>query len=154
MNKIMASLKQHRFFAEFFHGYVRVQFIKYFLTGISSFVLEISLLYACTEWVNIKYIIVHGFKIQWYLIANSIAYVVVFWFNFLLNKFWSFNVRKNFGRQLTLYFILFVFNFGFNWVMMYVLTEKLHCYYLVSKVFVVGMIIAWNFILYKKVIYK
>lgn len=129
--------------AEFFTPGTFHQFIKYIITGVLSFATEITLLFVLTEYAGL-----------WYLLSNTIAYIVVFWLNFLLNKFWSFGSRKNFRRQLQLYSMLFVFNLGAVNGLMYLLTDVAGLYYLLSKVLVMGMVVTWNFFLYKKVIYK
>ncbi|MGE5557002.1 MAG: GtrA family protein [Bacillota bacterium] len=121
----------------------RPQLIKYLITGFSSFGLETSLLFLLTERAKL-----------YYQYSNIIAYVVVFWFNFLLNKFWSFGSKRNMARQLILYTPLFIFNLAFNYFMMYLLTDVVRLFYLFSKVIVVGMVVTWNFFLYKKVIYR
>ncbi len=140
---IFKRIKEHRFFADFFAPDTFNQFIRYLITGFVSFATEITLLYVLTEYARL-----------WYLLSNTIAYIVVFWLNFLLNKFWSFRSRENFRRQLWLYSMLFIFNLGAVSALMYLLTDVLHLYYLVSKVLVMGMVVTWNFVLYKKVIYK
>ncbi|MCL6557520.1 MAG: GtrA family protein [Firmicutes bacterium] len=130
------------FFQEFFSRRTLPQFLRYIATGLISFAVEISLLYIFTEVAKL-----------WYVYSNSIAYVVVYWVNFLLNRFWAFKSKSNFKRQMFMVALLFMFNLFAQDGMMYFLTHVCHIYYLISKVFAVGLVVTWNFILYKKVIY-
>jgi len=118
------------------------QFIRYITTGFLSFATEVSLLYILKDLCGI-----------WYIYANSIAVFIIFWLNFLMNRFWTFKSRTKFTRQLFLYGILFVINLVASNLIMYLLTDLLKIYYLISKIFAVGLVVSWNFILYKKIIY-
>jgi putative flippase GtrA len=142
LKKVMHKLKEDHF-PEFFCQRTFSQFLKYVVVGILSFSTEVSLLYICKEYYKL-----------WYIYGNSIAFVVVFILNFLLNRFWAFKSKEDFKKQMILSGILFIFNFFASNIMMYFFTDILKLYYLISKVIAVGVVVSWNFILYKKVIYK
>ena len=89
-----------------------------------------------------------------YIIANTIVYILVFWFNFLLNRFWSFEAKGNLKRQLLLYGILFIFNLIVINFLMYLFSDIFGITPLISKVFTMGFVVCWNFVIYKKLIYK
>lgn len=138
------KLINNKFISDFLSASSIKQFKRYLITGFLSFGIEYALFY-----------LIHKILMLEYLIANVIVYALVFWINFLLNRFWSFNSNKNFLRQLKLYFALFIFNlFAANILLMYLLTDIAGINSLISKIFVMGSIVSWNFILYKKVIYK
>ena len=143
MGNLFQRLRSHHFGGEFFNLRTFRQFFRYIFVGLLSFITETSLLYLLTD----------RFKL-WYLYSNSMAYIVVFWLNFLLNRFWAFKSKDNFQRQMVLYLFLFIFNLIASSGMMYLLTSVFKIYYLISKVFAVGLVVSWNFVLYKKVIYK
>lgn len=119
------------------------QLMRYLITGFSSAAIEMSLLYILKDHLGLSVII-----------ANSIALTIVFWFNFLMNRIWSFKSKNNITRQLIMYGILFVFNLAASNLIMYVLTSLIYIQYLIAKIFAIGTIVTWNFVLYKKVIYK
>jgi putative flippase GtrA len=119
------------------------QLKRYLITGFSSAAIEISLLYILKDLSGLSVIV-----------SNSIALTIVFWFNFLMNRIWSFKSKNNITRQLVMYGILFVFNLAASDLIMYVLTSLLYLQYLIAKVFAIGAVVTWNFVLYKKVIYK
>jgi putative flippase GtrA len=119
------------------------QMIRYVITGLSSAVIEFTLLYIFKD--------VAGLQV---IAANSAAMTIVFWFNFLMNRYWSFKSRMKLQKQLVMYFFLFLFNLLASDIVMYLLIEKLSMQYLIAKVFAIGAMVCWNFVLYKKVIYK
>lgn len=120
------------------------QFKRYLTTGFISFGTEYLLYFMLHKLLSVKY-----------MTANIAVYAAVFWLNFLLNRFWSFKSHNSFWRQLMLYSMLFLFNlFAVNILLMFVLTELAGINPLISKIMVMGVIVLWNFILYKKVIYK
>lgn len=143
MGNLFQRLQSRHFLREFLNYRTFWQFFRYIFVGLLSFITETSLLYLLTD----------HFKL-WYLYSNSIAYIVVFWLNFLLNRFWAFKSKDNLQRQMVLYLFLFVFNLFASSGMMYLLTSVFKVYYLISKIFAVGLVVSWNFVLYKKVIYK
>lgn len=120
-----------------------VQFKKYIISGLLSASLEYSLLLILTEIAGL-----------WYILSNTIAYLGGFWLSFLLNRFWSFKSKDNFLRQLLLYVVLFVINLGLTNLVLYILTSIVGITYTISKVFVMGMVVLWNFIILKKIIYR
>ena len=141
MNKNQTKISKYlsRFLTPQFLG----QFTRYVITGLSSAVIEFSLLYIFKDLAGLSIVV-----------SNSIALTVVFWFNFFLNRLWSFKSTGSLKRQLTMYLVLFVFNLGASDLIMYLLTEKLSFQYMLAKVFAIGAVVSWNFVLYRKVIYK
>lgn len=119
------------------------QIIRYLVTGFTSAAIELTLLFILKDILKLGV-----------LEANSIALTIVFWFNFLMNRLWSFKSKSDIRKQLVMYGILFAFNLGASDLIMYVLTSLLHLQYLIAKVFAIGAVVSWNFVLYKNVIYK
>jgi len=88
-------------------------------------------------------------------IANVIVYIVIFWVVFLVNKFWSFQSKSNTGTQLFYYMLLFIFNLTVgNIGIWYVLTRMIRIPPPIAKPMLQGVLTSWNFIAYKKVIYR
>jgi putative flippase GtrA len=119
------------------------QFVKYVITGLVSFAVEISLVYLFTDVLKV-----------WYIYSNSMALSVVFIINFSLNRFWAFRSRQPFMKQFITSGLLFALNLVVGNAIMFFFTDKIHLYYLFSKVIATGMSVAWNFFLYKYYIYK
>ena len=118
------------------------QFGRYIVTGFLSFALE----------YGVFFILYRGFLS--YLWSNSIAMIIAFLFNFFLNRFWSFQSKKNIYRQILQYGILFAVNINISNAMLYAFSYKLNISPLISKVFIMCIIVGWNFMIYRKIIYR
>lgn len=120
------------------------QFKRYLITGFTSFAVEYMLYIFLYKKLNFHYIV-----------ASSLVYLAIFWFVFLVNRFWSFKSKGNIKKQLLYYCLLFVFNILVsNILLMYLLTDVLGIHPYISQVLKMGAVVSWNFILYKEVIYK
>lgn len=126
-----------------FPAETRHQFKRYLITGFSSFGLEYSLFYLFYRGVKVPY-----------LYANTLVMTIVFCFNFLMNRYWTFKSKQKLRKQLPLYGMIFFFNIGISNLLMYLLAERMGISPLLSKVVAMGFIVMWTFLVYKKVIYK
>ena len=140
---VMEKLKKTKYLSRLLTPEFMGQFFRYIITGFCSAAIELTLLFVFRDVVKLSIIV-----------SNSIALTIVFWFNFLMNRIWSFKSTANLKKQLAMYLILFIFNLGASDLIMYLLTTKLSLQYLLAKVFAIGAVVTWNFFLYKKVIYR
>jgi len=128
------------------------KFLRYLAVGISTFTIEYILFLVFREMLPLPEVV-----------TNIIVYTFIFWFNFLLNKFFTFRSHRNFKRQLLSYALLFLFNMVVGNVLLFMaITELLKSLfpgmpwipYYMPKILIMVFIVSWNFILYNKVIYK
>jgi putative flippase GtrA len=92
-------------------------------------------------------------------VATTVSFLIGLVFNFLLTKFWTFNsaatkhsVRQS-VRQAAMVAVLVVCNIGVtNAVVVWL--QHIHIGPEISKLLTTAMITLWNYILYKKVIFK
>lgn len=126
--------------------------IRYLIVGITTFTIEYVLFL-----IFRRILPLHD------VVTNILVYTFIFWFNFLLNKFFTFKSHKNFKKQLFSYGLLFFFNMVVGNILLFTAITKLLEYtfpatpwipYYLPKVIIMVFIVSWNFILYKKVIYK
>lgn len=143
VKKIMDKLSKNKYLSQFLTPESLGQIARYLITGFSSAAIEFTLLFIFRDIIGLSVIL-----------SNSIALTIVFWFNFFMNRIWSFKSGANLKKQLAMYLVLFVFNLGASDLIMYALTAELSLQYLIAKVFATAAVVTWNFILYKKVIYK
>lgn len=128
------------------------KFTRYVIVGISSFTIEYIMFLVFRKILPLPDVI-----------TNIIVYTFIFWFNFLLNKFYTFRSRKNFKRQLLSYGLLFLFNMVVGNVLLFMAITNLlkrlfpdtpWVPYYLPKILIMVFIVSWNFILYNKVIYR
>jgi putative flippase GtrA len=86
------------------------------------------------------------------MLANITAVSTATCLNFFLNREWSFHSGAGIKRSLILYFALFLFNTAFGTLAIRLLTG-LGLPAVWAKLMMMALITAWNFILYRKVIF-
>lgn len=126
--------------------------VRYLIVGVSTFIIEYSLFLIFREILPLHEVV-----------TNIIVYTFIFWFNFLMNKFFTFKSRKNIVKQLISYGLLFLFNGVVGNILLFTSIKKLLEYlfpavawipYYLPKILIMVFIVSWNFVLYKKVIYN
>jgi len=122
---------------------IRHQFMKYFVVGISGFVLDLGTLVLFKE--------VFGMSALFAVILNQ---PLVLGYNFSLNKWWSFKNKEMPHWQLVRYITLAGFNYGFSAVSMYIFHQHYGADYRLVRIGAVGVMVLWNFFLYKYWVYK
>jgi putative flippase GtrA len=137
------KLKTKRFFADLITRNSFSQFGRYVIVGLLSFLFEYSLYFMFLKVLHI-----------WFILSNIIVYALIFWFNFIFNRIWSFRSKVGLQKQLLKYSLLFFFNLALTSSALYLLTDTMGISPLISKVMVMCLIVPWNFLIYKKVIYK
>lgn len=142
-NSIPEKLKRSKLLSQVLTKDFLGQMTRYLVTGFTSAAIEFSLLFIFKDIAGLSVIV-----------SNTMALAIVFWVNFLMNRLWSFKSKMKLNKQLPMYFVLFVFNIGASDLIMYFLTDRAQMQYLLAKVFAIGAVVSWNFIIYKKVIYK
>ncbi len=120
-----------------------MSFIKYLIVGGSSFLLDYLLFYLLFRKMNIDKVV-----------SNSISIFIAFWFNFFLNRLWSFKSDDKVVGQLLKYVGLMLFNMLFSNAFIYIINSNFGTDPVILKVIAMSIIVIWNFILYKTVIFK
>jgi putative flippase GtrA len=121
----------------------RRQLIKYFIVGLISVVLDIYSLVLIKEALAINPVA-----------AVALNQLLIIFFNFALNKYWSFGNRNLPYRQFVRYLILTAFDYGFGILTMYLFHQLLGLNYLIVRLATIAVMVSWNFLLYKFWIYR
>ena len=112
------------------------QILKFGLVGGTAFVIDYVLLYFCTEFLHIHY-----------LISSIISFTVSVIFNYILSIKWVFDVKKKQDvKDFVIFIILSVIGLGINSLIMYVMVEKFGVYYMLSKIVATAVVMVYNFI--------
>jgi len=128
------------------------QFLRYLVVGFTSFGVEYTLFVLFRRWLSIPE-----------LLVNIGVYSVIFWLNFLMNRMFAFRSKSDFGKQILSYGFLFAFNLVAGNIVLFSLIRHLLVLWAgegawavlyLPKILIMFFIVSWNFILYKKVIYK
>ncbi len=132
-----------KIYKEFFNIKTLTQYMKTIIIGLTAAVCDIFLY----RFLNKSFDL-------WYIFSHCVGFFFGFWISFLLNRFWTFKSKDSFGKQLSSYTLLFFFNLGFSTAFIFVFTNILGVNKDFSKFITIGITSIWNFVIYKKVIYK
>lgn len=120
-------------------------FVRYVIVGLLSVGVDYSVLLLAYHLLSMDL-----------ALSATVGFLVGLLVNFLLNKFWAFNAShsaRQTAKQATMVTLLVVFNLTITNIVVVYLNEW-HIGPEVSKILTTGMITAWNYILYKKLIFK
>jgi putative flippase GtrA len=121
--------------------------LRYLLIGITAVVMD-----------NGVFIVTYKLWHVPLLLATVLALSIGFCVSFLGNRLWVFSANQHTAahppiKQLIFYTLLFLFNIIFTFYFIDIM-EKQSINAIVSKILTTVLITAWNYILYKKVIFK
>lgn len=145
MGSLMEKVKKNPVVARLYSRESFGQFLRYLTVGGISF---------CTEYGLFNLLTLAWAEELRPVIANIPAMMAGFLISFTLNRFWSFRSKTGLLRQLGLYSVLFLINLGLSSLLLHLLSEELTLSPRLAKLFIMGAVVLWNFILYRKIIYK
>ena len=122
-----------------------IQFFRYIFVGGISFVVDGGSLFL------IELIGIH------YLIAAVFAFILGLTINFVMSKLIVFNgsgTGKSNGAEFAVYVIIGVIGLGLTEVIMYVFTDRLKLYFMISKIIAAAIVLVWNFMARKITLYR
>lgn len=152
MSALIERFKQNPIVRSFLNPDTFKQLLRYVVVGLFCFSVEYSLFLIFRDKLHANE-----------LLVNISVYTVIFWVNFLLNKYFSFKSRNNFKKQLLSYGVLFLFNLvvgnlllfsGIRYILVLGFGEGSFAVKYLPKILIMFFIVSWNFVLYKKWIYK
>jgi putative flippase GtrA len=110
--------------------------------GGSTFVIDFSLLF-----------LLHAKADMTLGVATSIAYWASITYNFLLNRWWTFDARekKNLHKHLLLYAVLLSCNYVFTLIFVDICSHTIN--YLLAKAMAVAIQMSWTYFIYKNAIF-
>lgn len=122
---------------------MRREFAKYFIIGVTAFVLDIGSLYLLKEYANLSP--VTSVIINQIVIVNLVFY---------LNKKWSFKSDGQTHKQIVKFYILAVANYFISIIWMGITHNYLQIHYLIARIANIILAVAWNFLLYRYWVYR
>lgn len=116
---------------------LRIQFFRYLFVGGFSAVVNIGALYIFKEFIHLHY-----------LIANILGFILGLITNYMLSKWLVFAKEQTLNKifEFATYAIIGVIGLGLDTLFMWIFTDKISLYYLLSKIISTGLVFIWNFI--------
>ena len=122
-----------------------LQFFRYIFVGGASFVTDYVLLHIITEAG------VH------YLISGVVSFIAGLCVNYGLSKLLVFSNKasgKEKAKEFTVFAVIAVFGLAITEGLMWLFTEKLSWYYMLSKAVAAAIVLFWNFFMKKLLLFK
>ena len=106
------------------HISMTMQIIRFLITGTLTASINLTALYLLTEYAGI-----------WYIYSSILAFAVAFSFNFTLQKYWVFQSGEHtkIPRQLPLHLGVALVNLVINTILLYLLVEYVHVWYVLAQ---------------------
>lgn len=122
----------------------KIIFFRYLCTGGTVTIINMVLLYLLTEWASINY-----------AVSNVISMAICIVITYITSKKMVFVKKVKIGviKEFLTYVLISIISITIDTMIMYVLTERLKIYYLLSKVFSTFVSTIFNYIS-KKIIYE
>lgn len=116
---------------------IYLQFFRYIFVGGTAFVVDFFFLYFFSDICGI-----------YYLISAILSFIISVLVNYLMSTKWVFNQDNIENRVLefNLFIIISTIGLGFTEVLLYLFTDVLGLYYLVSKIISAIIVLFWNFL--------
>ena len=121
------------------------QLIRYVFVGGLAFVVDYGLLYILTEYAGLHY-----------LLSATCSFLAGLIVNYLISTTWVFNQSKlkNKWMEFTIFGLIGVVGLGLNNLFLYLLTDKTGVHYMISKIVVAAIVMLWNFIARRIILFK
>lgn len=164
LTKLFNKLKKYKIVQDILTEEGLQQFKRYVITGMTTFVIEYLMFYLFYEVIFGKFRLI-GFELahKWfnadtytyrYLLANTTVCSIDFCLNFTINRVYSFKSKAPLLEQVKKYGMLYVANLIITSGLLYMFADIVGLSPYISKFLAMGIIVSWNFIIYKKFIYK
>lgn len=113
------------------------QVMKFGIVGALAFVIDYSVMVLLKEVFGV-----------YYLTATFISFVVSVTFNYLASMKYVFAGKEGMSKQkeFVIFILLSVIGLGINQLGMWIMVDKLTLHYMISKIFVTGVVMVWNFV--------
>ena len=122
-----------------------VQFFRYIFVGGAAFIVDFVSLFIFTDVFGV-----------YYLISAAIAFTLGLIANYTLSINWVFNKRTldNKLSEFTIFAVIGIVGIFLNALIIYLFTEYVGLFYLVSKIIAAALILFWNFFARKVTLFK
>ena len=122
-----------------------LQLFRYTVVGGLAFLVDFGTLFFLTEFLNIHY-----------LVSAGISFVFGLTINYILSVQWVFSCRIMESRLLEffLFALIGLVGLGLTELFLWILTDILFIYYLLSKILTAVLVYFWNFFVRKLILFN
>ena len=114
---------------------ILLRFIRFGIVGFSGMIVDFGVTWLCKE------------KLRWnkYL-SNSLGFILAATNNYIWNRLWTFQSESQaVAREYISFVVIAVIGLDLNNLIIYLLHERLHLNFYLSKLIAIGCVTLWNF---------
>jgi putative flippase GtrA len=114
---------------------ILMRFVRFGIVGVSGTLIDFGVTWLCKE------------KLHWnkYL-SNSIGFILAATNNYTWNRLWTFESQNSeIFREYGSFVLIALIGLGLNNFVTWLLHEKVHLNFYLSKLVAVGVVVIWNF---------
>ncbi len=122
-----------------------IQFFRYIFVGGAAFIVDFVSLFILTDFFGI-----------YYIISATLAFILGLIANYALSISWVFNKRTldNKKSEFAIFAVIGVIGVILNALFIWIFTEYIDLYYLISKIIAAALILFWNFFARKMTLFR
>lgn len=111
------------------------RFVRYFITGGMSALVDLALFWIFTQYMGV-----------YYILAALLSFCVAFTLNYVLSRYWVFGPgRRAIAHEATLVLIVSVVGLGLHIAVLWMLVEWFSLPEMLAKIVATGLVFFWNF---------
>ncbi len=113
------------------------QLMKFGIVGVIAFFIDYGVMVLLTEVFSVHY-----------LLSALISFTLSVIFNYLASMRFVFKGRQDLSKakEFMIFIILSVVGLGINELFMWIMVDRMHIFYMISKIFVTAIVMVWNFV--------
>ncbi len=121
---------------DFFNRVYFYKFLKFGVVGLSGVLVDFGITYTCKEVLKIpKYV------------SNAMGFTVAASWNYFFNRIWTFQSHDpEITAEFLRFFSVSLIGLGINTLILWLLVSKFKMNFYVSKLFAIGTVMIWNFV--------
>jgi putative flippase GtrA len=120
----------------FYPKVIIIKILRFGLVGMSGMIIDFSTTYLCKEIIKIpKYI------------SNALGFTLAATWNYFFNRIWTFESHNpHMGYEFFRFFTVSLIGLGINTLILWLLVSKFKLNFYLSKLFAIGIVMIWNFV--------
>lgn len=113
------------------------QIFKFGIVGIICFIIDYGFMILLTEFFDVPY-----------LISCAISFCISVTVNYLLSMRYVFLAKRSMNKHIAfiIFILLSIIGLGLTELLMWIFVENWHLNYMISKIFVTGIVMIYNFL--------
>lgn len=112
-----------------------LRFVRFGIVGASGMIVDFGVTWLCKE------------KLHWNkYISNSLGFILAASNNYFWNRLWTFHSESvEIAREYGTFVLIALVGLGLNNLIIWLLHEKVHLNFYLSKLIAIGCVMIWNF---------